>query len=275
MWFFMAWRLFLAWPRPPAVTPTDPCPFEWPDWPKDPSISRISLFIFAIRSLEQRERVRKGSASSVSSSSSLPFPVRYSQGDDIGVGVVHSDGYGVLVVLVPGIVIGCALQEETHQPAVTERRKRKLTDDALHQLYESILSCLRYMLSNINQCFWSITVLTWTVKFHFLFLSFLEFCGSMFWFSSVLTLTYHKSEFAWLCICLKGNTVVSILTLKQKKADRLSASTLHVLTCPFWWLYPDHKNGMLWELWIGCRDVCQCIFVFLCGPVLNWQLNLT
>lgn len=56
--------------------------------------------------------------------------VRYSQGDDVSVGVVHSDGYGVLVVLVPGIVIGPALQEEAHQPAATARRNRKLTDGA-------------------------------------------------------------------------------------------------------------------------------------------------
>lgn len=62
--------------------------------------------------------------------------VHYSQGDDVGVGVVHSDGYGVLLILVPGVVIRPTLQEETHQPAMKESRNRKLTDGALSTLLQ-------------------------------------------------------------------------------------------------------------------------------------------
>lgn len=141
MWFFMAWRLFLAWPRPPAAAPTDspdPCPLEWPDWPNDPSISRISLFIFAIRSLEQRERVRKERRKEERKWLFTVYciAVRYSQGDDVGVGSVHSDGYGVLVVYVLGVVIRPALQEETHQPAATQRRNDESKEGALLKFYQ-------------------------------------------------------------------------------------------------------------------------------------------
>lgn len=62
--------------------------------------------------------------------------VHYSQGDDVGVGVVHSDGYGVLLILVPGVVIRPTLQEETHQPAMIKSRNRKLTDGALSTLLQ-------------------------------------------------------------------------------------------------------------------------------------------
>lgn len=57
--------------------------------------------------------------------------VRYSQGDDVSVGIVHSDGDGVLLVLVSGVVIRPSLQEETHQPATAKSRNRKLTNGAL------------------------------------------------------------------------------------------------------------------------------------------------
>lgn len=53
IWFFKTWRLFLVWPCPVPVPapPAAVCPLERPDLPRDPSISCISLFILAIRSL--------------------------------------------------------------------------------------------------------------------------------------------------------------------------------------------------------------------------------
>lgn len=52
---------------------------------------------------------------------------RRSQSDDVGVGVVHGDGYGVLLIFVPGIVVRASFQEETHQPEFKHKRATHLT----------------------------------------------------------------------------------------------------------------------------------------------------
>lgn len=46
----------------------------------------------------------------------------YSQSDNVSVGVVHSNSYGVFLVLVSGVVVCSSLQEETNQPGTTKRQ---------------------------------------------------------------------------------------------------------------------------------------------------------
>lgn len=60
---------------------------------------------------------------------------RHSQRHDVGVGVVHGDGDGVVLVLVFGVVVGSSLQKQANEAATEKREVTSLSVAELNRAH--------------------------------------------------------------------------------------------------------------------------------------------
>lgn len=62
------------------------------------------------------------------------------QRDYVGVGIVHSDGDGIFLILVSGVVVSSSLQEQTRQPGGGRGAVCHVTSNELTRLYSCVFA---------------------------------------------------------------------------------------------------------------------------------------